>query len=44
MKHLEILTQLNETVQNSPQKEAYLFKFNPDKYEELKQKGFRLEF
>ena len=44
MKHLEILTQLDETVFNSPQKEAYLFKFNPDKYEELKQKGFRLEF
>ena len=32
------------TVFNSPKKEAYLFKFNPDKYEELKQKGFRLEF
>ena len=44
MKHLEILTQLDETVFNSPKKEAYLFKFNPDKYEELKQKGFRLEF
>lgn len=44
MKHLEILTQLDETVFNSPKKEAYLFRFNPDKYEELKQKGFRLEF
>ena len=44
MKHLGILTQLDETVQNSPQKEAFLFKFNPDKYNELKQKGFRLEF
>lgn len=44
MKHLEILTQLDETVFNSPKKEAYLFMFNPDKYEELKQKGFRLEF
>ena len=32
------------TVFNSPKKEAYLFIFNPDKYEELKQKGFRLEF
>ena len=44
MLHLEILTQLDETVFNSPQKEAYLFKFNPEKYNELKQKGFRLEF
>ena len=44
MKHLEILTQLEETVFNSPKKEAFLFKFNPEKYDELKQKGFRLEF
>lgn len=44
MKHLGILSQLDETVQNSPQREAFLFKFNPDKYSELKQKGFRLEF
>ena len=44
MKHLGILTQLDETVQNSPQREAFLFSFNPEKYSELKQKGFRLEF
>lgn len=44
MKHLEILTQLDEKVYNSPQKEAFLFKFNQEKYDELKQKGFRLEF
>ena len=44
MLHLEILTQLDETVLNSPKKEAFLFKFNPEKYDELKQKGFRLEF
>ena len=44
MKHLEILTQLDETAHNSPRKEAFLFKFNPKKYDELKQKGFRLEF
>ena len=44
MMHLEILTQLDETVFNSPKKEAFLFKFNPEKYDELKQKGFRLEF
>lgn len=44
MKHLEILTYLDETIHNSPKKEAFLFKFNPQKYNELKQKGFRLEF
>lgn len=44
MRHLGILTQLDETVYNSPQKEAFLFKFNPKKYNELKQKGFKLEF
>jgi len=44
MMHLEILTQLDETVFNSPKKEAFLFKFNHEKYDELKQKGFRLEF
>lgn len=44
MKHLEILTQLDEKVFNSPQKEAFLFKFNPEKYQGLKQKGMRLEF
>ena len=44
MMHLEILSQLDEKVFNSPKKEARLFKFNPKKYDELKQKGFRLEF
>lgn len=44
MMHLEILTQLDETVLHSPKKKAFLFTFNPDKYNELKQKGFRLEF
>ncbi len=44
MMHQEILTQLNKTVFNSPKKEVYLFKFNPEKYDKLKQKGFRLEF
>ena len=44
MMHLEILTQLDEKVFSSPKKEACLFKFNPEKYNELKQKGFRLEF
>lgn len=44
MKHLGILTRLDETIHNSPQKEAFLFKFNKEKYDELKQQGFRLEF
>ena len=44
MKHLEILTQLDEKVFKSPRKEAFYFKFNQKKYDELKQKGFRLEF
>lgn len=44
MKRLGLLVQLDETVMPTPKKEAYLFKFNAAKYEELKQKGFRLEF
>ena len=44
MMHLEILTELNETVWPTPKREARLYKFNSDKYEELKRKGFRIEF
>ena len=44
MKRLEMLEQLDETVNPSQKKEAFLFRFNKAKYEELKQKGFRLEF
>ena len=44
MLHLDILTQLDETVWPTPKREAYLFKFNLEKYNELKQRGFRLEF
>ena len=44
MLHLEILTELNETVWPTPKREARLYKFNSDKYEELKRKGFRIEF
>ena len=44
MLHLEILVELDETVWPTPKREAKLYKFNADKYEELKQKGFRLEF
>lgn len=44
MKRLEILEQMDETVNPTQKKEAFLFRFNKGKYEELKQKGFRLEF
>lgn len=44
MRRFEILVQLDETVKPTPKKEAYLFKFNAKKYNELKQRGFRLEF
>jgi 8-oxo-dGTP diphosphatase len=44
MLHLEILTELDETIWPTPKREAKLYKFNSDKYEELKRKGFRIEF
>ncbi|MDE6794306.1 MAG: NUDIX hydrolase [Muribaculaceae bacterium] len=44
MLHLDILTQLDETVWPTPKREANLYSFNIDKYNELKQRGFRLEF
>ncbi len=44
MIHLDILTQLDETVWPTPKKEANLFTFNLEKYNELKRRGFRLEF
>ncbi len=44
MKHLGILTQLDENDPQSTHKPAFLFRFNRDKYKELKKKGFRLEF
>ena len=44
MLHLEILTELEETVWPTPKREAKLYKFNSEKYEELKRKGFRIEF
>lgn len=44
MLRLDILTQLDETVWPTPKREANLYSFNIDKYNELKQRGFRLEF
>lgn len=44
MLHFNILTQLDETVWPTPKREANLYSFNVNSYNELKQKGFRLEF
>lgn len=44
MLHHNLLTQLEETIWPTPKREANLFQFNLDKYKELKQRGFRLEF
>ena len=44
MHHLDILLPLDETVWPTPKKEAQLYSFNRTKYDELKQKGLRLEF
>ena len=41
---LGLLEPLDEKVNPSRKKEATLFRFNKTKYDELKQKGFRLEF
>ena len=39
-----ILTQLEETLPLVNKKEAFLYRFNPENYNEMKEKGFRLEF
>jgi 8-oxo-dGTP diphosphatase len=44
MQKLGILTQLDETLPMPNRKEAFLYKFNPESYNEMKEKGFRLEF
>lgn len=44
MKRLEILEQTENMVNPTKKKAAHLFRFNKLKYEELKQRGFRLEF
>ncbi len=44
MMRLGILNQLDERANPTSKKEAYLFSFNAEKYSELKEKGFRLEF
>lgn len=42
MQHLELLTQVKTGAQE--RRQPFLFRFNAEKYSELKQKGFRLEF
>ena len=44
MLHFNILTQLDETVWPTPKREANLYRFNETCYNEMKEKGFRLEF
>lgn len=44
MIHTKLIEQLDETVWPTPKRKAYLFRFNKDKYDEMKNKGFRLEF
>ena len=44
MLKLGILTELDEKVPLPNRKLAYLYKFNPESYSEMKEKGFRLEF
>ena len=44
MQHLDILVQLDETIWPTTKREAFLYKFNLEKYNELKRRGFRLEF
>lgn len=44
MLHLDILIPLEETVWRTSKRKANLYRFNMEKYNELKQRGFRLEF
>lgn len=44
MLHYELVTQLDETTRPTPKREAFLYRFNQNIYNELKEKGFRLEF
>jgi 8-oxo-dGTP diphosphatase len=44
MLKLGILTQTDETIPLPNKKEAFLYSFNADSYNEMKEKGFRLEF
>ncbi len=44
MRHLGLLTELDDKVVLPNRKEAFLYTFNRESYNELKERGFRLEF
>lgn len=44
MLHYELVTQLDETVWPTAKREAFLFSFNKENYDQFKKKGFQLEF
>ena len=44
MIHYGLLNQLDETVWPTPKREAQLYSFNKEKYDEFKKKGFQIEF
>lgn len=44
MNHLNLLTPLDETVWPTAKREAKLYSFNIENYNEMKRKGFRMEF
>lgn len=44
MLHYELVTQLDETVWPTAKREAFLFSFSKENYEQFKKKGFQLEF
>ncbi len=44
MLKLGILNQLEETLALRNRKKAFLYSFNPERYNQMKEKGFRLEF
>ncbi len=44
MNKLNILNMLDETVWPTAKREAHLYSFNKERYDEMKHKGFQLEF
>ena len=44
MMHFGLLNPLDETVATTAKRTAQLYSFNKQKYDELKTKGFQLEF
>ena len=44
MLHFDLLAKLDETVWYTPRREACLYSFNKENYDEFKRKEFRLEF